>query len=151
MIDQKVLEAAKEIVACKDNLARAIHMSDVPSSEIVKVAEAYIALAKHLPSVIPVPVTLFAVHEGDSDRDSGTPKWYFDTKLEAQDVAEGRGWYGGNSPISQVSALKVGNQAYILRQTEPVTINDGPIDTADRKAQALAKLSPMDRKILGLK
>ena len=93
---------------------------------------------------------VWAVHQGDSERHSGMPKWWFDTKQQADDVAVDRGWYGGTAPVSQHSAIVIGGSCFVLRDTEAKTLNAGPEDEDEIKQKALAKLSATERKVLGI-
>lgn len=99
-------------------------------------------------------VYLFAVHTGDGERTNGTPRWFFTSKLRAEEVANGRGWYGGNSPISDVPAIRVvsedSTQYFLLARVEPLAIDVSPDDELRKKQVALSKLTPEERKLLGV-
>lgn len=140
------LIAAQLIVDHQNETQLVQYGNGVTSQQLVKLAEAYIRVVSGSYTI----VDLFAVHEGDSDRDAGHPKWYFDTELQANDVAQGRGWYGSNAPIAKVKALRIGDEAYLLSSSTPIDVNLGPQDDTTRRLAALAKLSDFDKKILGL-
>lgn len=95
---------------------------------------------------------LYAVHQGDDDRSSGYPRWYFDNAMEATKVAIGRGWWGGNAPVSEKKCLVIdGITAYLLASDVPISINEGPDDELTKKQKILAKLTEEEKKILGVK
>lgn len=93
---------------------------------------------------------IYAVNQGDTDRHSGTPKWFFDSKQVAVECSIGRGWYGGNAPIGEHSALVIDGKAYLLARAEPVALNVTPQDEQAKKNAARAKLTEEERKLLGI-
>ena len=96
-------------------------------------------------------IKIYAVHQGDDDRSSGRPQWYFVSRLDAEIVADGRGWYGGDAPISTRSAITAKDgKLYLLADEKPINLNIGPDDLKERKERALKKLTPGERKMLGL-
>ena len=109
-------------------------------------------------------IKVYAVHQGDDDRSSGYPVWFFDDFSKAKTVAAKRGWYGGEAPITERYAICVSqqdswfteqirvecNEYYLLDNTDPIKLNEGPDDILRKKQAALAKLTPEDRKVLGL-
>jgi hypothetical protein len=94
-------------------------------------------------------VTLYAVHQGDSDMHCGKPKWYFLERSEAEHVARKRGWYGGDAPISKKRAIKDGER-YLVLENEQYVTTGGPEDELAIRKVALAKLTPFERTVLGL-
>lgn len=94
---------------------------------------------------------VYAVHQGDDDRYSGKPAWYFDSKADAEMIASGRGWYGGKAPISNHKAiLGADGNYYLLAKEQPIKLNVGPEDLAEQKEKALKKLTPAERRLLGI-
>ena len=94
-------------------------------------------------------VELHAVHEGGEERSSGKPAWFYTDKSMAEDVAKGRGWYGGIAPITKVPAIKVGDVYYWLAKKDDIPVDTRPVDMKVLKEQALAKLTALERKALG--
>ena len=95
-------------------------------------------------------ITLYAVHQGDDDRSWGHPTWWFDNKTKADNIAKGRGWYGGDAPVSQHAAIKIEDDQYlILQNVEPIRLG-GPDDEKLIRAKALKKLTKLEKEILGL-
>lgn len=96
-------------------------------------------------------IDVWAVHQGDDDRHSGYPEWFFTSPQEAYEVAAGRGWYGGDAPVSEKKAIVLdGETAYLLKDIEPLELNVGPDDLEERRKNALSKLTDIDKKVLGL-
>lgn len=93
---------------------------------------------------------IYAVNQGDNDRHSGTPRWFFEDKQIAVNCSIGRGWYGGNAPIGEHSALIIDGNAYLLARPEPVALNVTPEDEQAKKNAARAKLTEEERKLLGI-
>lgn len=95
-------------------------------------------------------ITVWGVHQGDTDTNRGYPKWFFDNPINAEACAKGRGWYGGKAPIEKYTAIQFEDNAYILLKKNPVKLNYGPEDELAKKEKALKKLTPEERKLLGL-
>jgi len=94
-------------------------------------------------------VEIWAVHSGDSERCSGTPRWWFRDKQLAVDTAVGKGWCGGVAPVSKHTAIIVGESIYVLRS--PVAaVFGGPEDEEQRRSGALKKLTESEKTLLGL-
>jgi hypothetical protein len=113
-------------------------------------------------------ITIHAVHQGDDDRSFGHPAWWFYSKHEAEEVAKGRGWFGGNAPVRDYQALSLEDDrqagringwsftpepptVYLLANLKPLRMGVGPADVAALKAAALAKLTDTEKELLGLK
>lgn len=93
---------------------------------------------------------IFAVHQGDTDRDAGKPKWWFKDEQIAIDASKGVGWYGGPAPISNHHAILIDEDtAYLLQQKLPIKFK-GPLSDEELKEKALNKLTETDREVLGL-
>ncbi len=144
MIELK--EIAERISDNKHRLSEAVRFSDVSLDEMAEVAKGFLELFKCLPKI----VDLHVVYQGGDDRSPGTPTWYFTSIVDAEDVSQGRGWYGGNACVGKISAIMIADQAYVLGKKEPIKVNVGPQDAAERRAAALAKLTEADKKILGI-
>ena len=93
---------------------------------------------------------VWAVHQGDDDRYSGKPEWWFRDEQLARDTATGRGWYGGDAPVSKhVAIILHDTELYLLKSSEPVSFG-GPEDDDERREKALGKLTESEKKLLGL-
>lgn len=111
-------------------------------------------------------IHVFAVHQGDTDCSVGSPTWFFYSQAEANEAAKGRGWYGGNAPVRSYDALSIYDDkqpgylsgahvdkpatVYLLRQAEPLAMDVGPEDPRVLRENALAKLTDVEKQILGL-
>ncbi len=95
-------------------------------------------------------VTLYAVHQGDDDRHWGHPAWYFRTSSEAEHAAKGQGWYGGTAPTSEVRAIKLEDDQYLILRSEDRIRLGGPEDEKKIRDKALAKLTDLEKRILGI-
>lgn len=96
------------------------------------------------------PIILYAVHQNDTERNSGTPAWYYTSATEANNVADGRGWYGSKAPVSQHSALLIDGKYWLLANVTPIEVDRGPNWEKEVKAKALAKLTETEKQLLGL-
>lgn len=100
----------------------------------------------------PQIINIYVAH-GDpgDDRTPGirAPKLgFFSEKYLAEQAAEGQGWWGGAGAVSEAFALKVNGKFYLLGQPGEIQIDMKTIDMV--KKQALAKLTPEEKKVLGL-
>ncbi len=102
-------------------------------------------------------ITVYVVNQGDDDRYSGKPKWVFRTETQANSVAHGRGWYGGNAPTGPRKAIlgDDGETVYLCDPSEPFRLNIGPEDEKQEKERLLKKLddnfTDYEKKALGIK
>jgi hypothetical protein len=94
---------------------------------------------------------IYAVNQGDDDRHTGHPCWFFEGRSDADNCAVGRGWYGRTAPVSEHNALIVNGEAYLLSRVEPVKLNFTPEDEQAKKNAARAKLTDEERKLLGIR
>ena len=76
----------------------------------------------------------------------------FSTKSQAEQSAEGRGWYGGKGLIITVSLIRIDGKLLELASEYEVDL-DGHKASADAKLKAdtLANLTPDQKRVLGLK
>lgn len=94
---------------------------------------------------------VYAVNQGDDDRSSGSPCWFFEDYAAAKNTAFKRGWYGGDAPISEHNVLVVDGEAYLLARVEPVKLNESPDDILAKKQAVMAKLTDEELKLLGIR
>lgn len=94
---------------------------------------------------------VYAVHQGDTDVSRGYPKWYFEKRVDAEKCAKGRGWYGGTAPISEIFIIEVNKKVYVLKDAQPIKLNEGPEIIEAKIAAAKAKLTDEELKLLGIK
>ena len=95
--------------------------------------------------------SIWAVNQGDDDRSSGHPEWIFTDEVKANAVARGRGWYGGDAPVSSHLGVIVDGKCYLLRKSGPVSLNVSPEDEIAARERAIAKLNDEDKKVLGIR
>lgn len=97
-------------------------------------------------------LTVFAVHEGDTDRSNGIPKWFFTTKEAADFNAQGAGFFGGKATISVRKAVNINGNTYILdNDGNSVQLDVSKKEVEEIKKAALGKLSEYEKKLLGIK
>jgi hypothetical protein len=104
------------------------------------------------------PYKVWAVHRNNDERNHGPVTDLCSHEALATQVSKGSGWYGGDAPVVERWAVNVHGQTFLLdpaTKGEPVTIarNLDEVHLSQeetvRKA-ALAKLTPAERKALGL-
>lgn len=97
-------------------------------------------------------ITIFAVRGDGGERGIGPIIDYTRTESEARKRAQGQGWYGGAGDVSPRKAIELDNgDVFALEHHERLDL-DGSIKRAKEKARAdaLAKLTPSERTLLGL-
>ncbi len=103
---------------------------------------------------IPKVIEVWAVHQGDDDRSSGHPEWFFTTKEEAKRHAAKRGWYGGEAPYRKRHAYDLGDgTVFILDDGFPEPVMLGYSEESEllkKRNKILARLSAEERAILGV-
>lgn len=102
-------------------------------------------------------ITVWAVNQGDDDRHSGTPHWWFSNEGIARSFAKGKGWYGGDAPVGQHTVLMVpaevtesGKIEYYLADERVDVDGKEELEENRLKEQALAKLTPEEKRVLRL-
>lgn len=98
-------------------------------------------------------VTVYAFSDDDGERSVGTPNWFFTDKEVAEKTASRRGWYGGNASVNKYDAIidADSDTVHLIKQSFPLgNLNLGPADKEAKRQAALNKLSPEERKLLGL-
>ena len=97
-------------------------------------------------------ITVYAHHGDGGDRGTGPIRGYCSTRFDAEQAAKGQGWYGGDGWVSEVRAIKINYDIYILASDSPIDL-DGKRQRADDdlKALTLASLSAEQKRVLGLK
>lgn len=127
-------------------------LANTPGNSPIQASRIHFAeWAKLLKSNRATIITVYAVHQGDDDRSFGHPAWYFTDNSRATNVAKGRGWYGGNAPVTDKKVLKIGDTAYLLDRDTPIRLDVGPEDYDAERKNALAKLTDYEKKLLGIK
>jgi hypothetical protein len=93
-------------------------------------------------------IDVYSVHETVDERSThGKLLGYFRDSDDAYYHAHGRGWYGSEASVNSHHALKIKDRVFIT--STPFPIEFGPANLTDRE-RALAKLTPADKKALGL-
>lgn len=73
----------------------------------------------------------------------------FTEKQVAVNSARGKGWYGGDAEVAEGHAVQLDGKWYRLASPEEVELNTDLIAEEERiKREALAKLSPRERRLL---
>jgi len=96
-------------------------------------------------------VTVWIVHETvDEYGRTGSRVGVYRSPLVAEEAAKGKGWWGGKGRVSMRRAINTEEGVYILEDPgQPVKFSDEAMEI-DLRTQALAKLTPAERKALGL-
>lgn len=95
-------------------------------------------------------VEITAVYDRGTDGNSRNVIGYYKSELVAQRFIEAKGPYSAMFGMNSRKALRVGSKYFLLKQEEPIEFEDERDLIAKKRAEALAKLSPMERKLLGL-
>ncbi len=95
-----------------------------------------------------LPIT--AVYDRGTDGNSRNIIAYYKDDSKAERFIRAFGsfstMYGSFTRI----ALRIGSTYFLLAQSEPIEFGDDNGSTAKKRAKALAKLTPSDKKVLGL-
>lgn len=100
-------------------------------------------------------IDVWAVYQGDDDRSIGTPTYFFSKRLEAEQFAQDKGWYGGKAPIKKRHAVSDSGKYYLI---DEIVNESGVIDIdqcqekydATIRAEALSKLTAEEKRVLGV-
>lgn len=97
------------------------------------------------------PIKIWALYQGGDDRNIGEPVEFYSSYDKAVVAAKGRGWYGGNAPIREKSAIVADGATYWLASSKPIDLDLCYFAEQERvKQAALAKLSSAEKAALGL-
>lgn len=104
----------------------------------------------------PIPIPVFRVREVTSEYGGlGRLIGIFSTQENADAAAKGQGWWGSDGNIEPLFAIPDEahpGRFFILIQADSVQLDlNLPQIEAELKAGALAKLSPEEKAVLGLK
>jgi hypothetical protein len=97
-------------------------------------------------------IKVWAYHGDGGERGVGPVIGYCSSKYDADVQSKHTGFYGGKGWVSEVPAIKINHDVYILAHDKPVDL-DGKRKQADEdlKALTLASLSDEQKRVLGLK
>ena len=96
-------------------------------------------------------IDVWAVHQGDDDRQSGYPEFFFSTKEAANQKAKGIGWCGGPATVVKRQALTLDGRYFLLDDIGEIDLDGAKIVHNEKiRKQALKKLSAEERNVLGL-
>lgn len=88
---------------------------------------------------------------GDLDQAGGPILAFCSTYAGASRVAQGRGGYGNNGVVQKAAGLRIDGEVWLLARTEPIDLDRAlPQGDVEVRAAALAKLTPTERRALGL-
>ena len=98
-------------------------------------------------------VPLWSVYETINEYGSrGKPVGYFTNEAAANGAAEKRGWYGGPGLVETGYGLVINGETFLLGLKDPITPDLDLTREHERiKAQGLAKLTPDERRALGVR
>lgn len=98
--------------------------------------------------------TLYIASTGGDDHGRGDELiGIYTTSAAAEATVKGRGWFGGNGAVKKADGYFVGDLVIFPNiKIDAVDLNvDLPRKVETQRAAALAKLTPEERKLLGLK
>lgn len=98
-------------------------------------------------------ITVYSAYETTDEMGrTGGCIGHFSDPSSANIAAQGKGWYGGEGKVLTHSAVCIDGEVYLLKSNEPVDL-DGKKEQVRKQlaAQALAKLSDVEKEALGLK
>lgn len=100
---------------------------------------------------------IWTVHQNNDDRYIGPATAWCSTEAIAKEVAYKSGWWGGDAPIKEATAVTIRGKTYVLA-TEHAVILDAKHNAKlkqkmedDARELALSKLSTEEKRLLGLK
>ncbi len=102
-------------------------------------------------------IDVWVVYANSGERDKGKPTHAFSTDFMANTFAHGRGWGGGLSvaPVEKRRAIRSNTgDVYLLDDQieQPVDLDGLRTESEEQERQeALAKLTPRQRQLLGIK
>ncbi len=104
-------------------------------------------------------IDVWLAHGDGGERGIGPIIGVCDTKTNAQTVAKGKAWWGGDGYVNQGKAVKIteenGEEVIFLLDKDhvhPVTLNeDIPARKKEIKEKALEKLTEFEIEVLGIK
>jgi hypothetical protein len=96
-------------------------------------------------------IKVYEYHGDGGERGFGPILGYTANHADAVAATRGKGWYGGDAHISTLNCIKIGDECYVLKQTDPIRLDgDKAVDDA-RRARLMAQLTPEDKRVLGIK
>lgn len=97
-------------------------------------------------------IKVWVYHGDGGERGVGPILGYCSTKYEADQQSAHTGFYGGKGWVSEVPAIKINHDVYILAHDKPVDLDGVKAKCdADLKAKTLASLTDDQKRVLGLK
>lgn len=75
---------------------------------------------------------------------------HFSDKTEADNQAQGQGWYGGKGDVVKIYSITIDGNTFALQSKETIKLNEIYGDEYYKKQNALAKLTDEEKKLLGL-
>lgn len=97
-------------------------------------------------------VDVWEAHGDGGERGTGPVIGYSVTKNGAETIAAGKGWWGGNGVVREAKALKLPTgELFALAEDKPIDLDEAfKKATEAHKQSGLKKLTPLERKALGL-
>ena len=97
-------------------------------------------------------IKVYAYHGDGGERGTGPVMGYCSSKYDADIASAHTGFYGGKGWVSEVPAIKINHDVYILAHDYPVDLDGVRAKSdAELKAKTLASLSAEQKRVLGLK
>lgn len=98
-------------------------------------------------------ITIYEAQHSDSDgyKDTRRTLGYFSNSADAQSAAKGQNSWGGNGNVVERRAVMVDGLAYLITSETPIDVdNTFAKALQDTREEALKKLSPEERRALGV-
>ncbi len=99
-------------------------------------------------------IPIWKAHGDGGERSRGPVVGYALTEAEANRLADGRGWWGGNGGTSEGHAIKIGKELFALESNEPIQLKKVAEDLRAKdeelRKKTLASLTKEQKRVLGL-
>jgi hypothetical protein len=97
-------------------------------------------------------VPVFKAHGDGGNRGIGPVVGVATSEYKAREIARGKGFFGSDGSVTEGFAIDDGRgKLYLLEKTFPFVDGEDRVEAARKaKAEALAKLTDEDKRILGL-
>lgn len=94
---------------------------------------------------------IWKAHGDGGERSMGPVLAYCSTADKANEIAKGKGWYGGDGCVNEAFALRVDGNVWLLERKDPIDLDSTQkTKDAELRRTTLAELSADQRRVLGL-
>lgn len=96
-------------------------------------------------------IKVYAYHGDGGEMGYGPLLGYTTEKADAVSATRGKGWYGSDAHISELNAIQVGDEVYLLSSVTPIRLDGDKKLDEELRAKTIAGLTPQQKRALGLK